>query len=211
MKWRPLFFALLNLSEADLVVGQGGADFFNGGTVDTDGFVKDLSGDFELVSPVLNVGGDLGVDVFRVVGMLGDFFVEGGEGVEVGGFDVARSAGLDRTFFGSSIQELHKSDVMSVLVLAGLNFGIVGVETHTRCASQYSLGRGGREQAVGSLKTATLLLKVSPLYQVPKNCLLEMHLLQMHTLRRTAELVGKSRYQLVVSPEFRCRVQTLEV
>jgi hypothetical protein len=70
------------------MVFEGRADLFYRGAVDPDGFVKDLSGDFELVAPVTDVGGQLGVDVLGVVRVLGDLFVEGGEGVEVGGGDV---------------------------------------------------------------------------------------------------------------------------
>jgi len=56
---------------------EGGADLVDLGAVDADGFVEDLGGDVELVGPIGHVGGDLGVDLFGVVGAGGVFFVGG--------------------------------------------------------------------------------------------------------------------------------------
>ena len=47
---------------------EGGADLFDVGTVGADGFVELFAGDVELVRPVGDVGGHLGIDLFRVVG-----------------------------------------------------------------------------------------------------------------------------------------------
>ncbi len=51
------FFLCGDLGEADLMMLEGGADFFDRGAMDADGFVEDLSGDLELVGPVTDVGG----------------------------------------------------------------------------------------------------------------------------------------------------------
>ena len=59
-----------------------------------DGFVEELSGDVELRCPIADVGCELGVDVVWVVRVLGDFFVEGGKSVEVGGRDVKIAGGI---------------------------------------------------------------------------------------------------------------------
>jgi hypothetical protein len=53
------------------MVVEGGADLFDVGAVDADGFVELLAGDAELLGPVVDVGGQLGVDLFGVVGSLG--------------------------------------------------------------------------------------------------------------------------------------------
>ena len=47
---------------------EGGADLFDVGAVDADELVELLAGDFELVGPVGDVGGHLGVDLLGVVG-----------------------------------------------------------------------------------------------------------------------------------------------
>ena len=47
---------------------EGGADLFYVGAVDADGFVKLVAGDVELLGPVSDVGGHLGVDLLGVVG-----------------------------------------------------------------------------------------------------------------------------------------------
>ena len=60
-----------------LVGVEGGADLVDLGAVDADGFVEDLGGDVELVGPIGHVGGDLGVDLFGVVGAGGVVFVGG--------------------------------------------------------------------------------------------------------------------------------------
>jgi len=56
---------------------EGGSDLVDLGSVNADGFVEDLGGDAELVGPVGHVGGDLGVDLVRVVRSLGVLFVGG--------------------------------------------------------------------------------------------------------------------------------------
>jgi hypothetical protein len=50
------------------VVGEGGADLFDVGAVDADGFVELRAGDAKLFRPVGDVGGHLGIDLFGVVG-----------------------------------------------------------------------------------------------------------------------------------------------
>jgi hypothetical protein len=59
------------------VVGEGGAHLVDVGAVDADGFVEDLAGDVEFVSPVGDVGGDFGVDLLGIAGALGVLFVGG--------------------------------------------------------------------------------------------------------------------------------------
>jgi hypothetical protein len=49
-------------------VVEGGADLFDVGAVDADGFVELVAGDAELFGPIVDVGGHLGVDLFGVVG-----------------------------------------------------------------------------------------------------------------------------------------------
>src|ERR1035437_9861791 len=76
------------------VVGQGGADFVDVGAVGADGFVEGLAGDVELFGPVGDVGGDFGVDLFRVAGALGVVFVDGVELVAFGGVVMLGHAGF---------------------------------------------------------------------------------------------------------------------
>ena len=45
-----------------------GTDLINLGAMDADGFVKGFAGDTEEAGPVVNVGGDLGVDFVWVAG-----------------------------------------------------------------------------------------------------------------------------------------------
>jgi len=59
------------------MVGEGGANLVDVGAVGADGFMQGLAGDVELFGPVGDVGGDFGVDLFRVAGALGVVFVEG--------------------------------------------------------------------------------------------------------------------------------------
>jgi hypothetical protein len=49
---------------------ESGADLFDVGSVGADGFVELLAGDAELMSPIGDVGGHLGVDLFGIVGSL---------------------------------------------------------------------------------------------------------------------------------------------
>jgi len=67
----------LPLSVSLSVVGEGGADLVDVGTVDADGFVEDLAGDVELFGPVGDVGGDFRVDLLGVAGALAVLFVGG--------------------------------------------------------------------------------------------------------------------------------------
>ena len=46
---------------------EGGADLFDVGSVDADGFVELFAGDVELVGPVGDVGCHFGIDLFGVV------------------------------------------------------------------------------------------------------------------------------------------------
>lgn len=55
---------------------EGGADFFDVGSMRADGFVELIAGDAELLRPVGDVRRHLGVDVFAVVGAFCVFFVE---------------------------------------------------------------------------------------------------------------------------------------
>ena len=61
--------------------GEGGADLDNMGAVGADRFVEDLTGDSELLGPVMDVGGELGVDLGvargNLVAVLGFRFVDG--------------------------------------------------------------------------------------------------------------------------------------
>jgi hypothetical protein len=59
------------------MVGQGSTHLVDVGAVDADCFVEDLAGDVELLRPVGDVGGELGVDLVGVVGTLGVLLVEG--------------------------------------------------------------------------------------------------------------------------------------
>ena len=56
---------------------EGVADFVDVGAVNADRLVEHLAGDVELLGPVGDVGGDLGVDLFGIAGTLG--------GVNMGG------------------------------------------------------------------------------------------------------------------------------
>ncbi len=56
---------------------EGGADFFDVCAVRSDGVVKLFAGDAKLVSPVGDVRGELGIDLFGVVGSLEVLFVDG--------------------------------------------------------------------------------------------------------------------------------------
>jgi hypothetical protein len=58
-------------------VVEGGADLLDVSAVGADGLVELVAGDAELAGPVVDVGGYFGVDLFRIVGALGVFFVEG--------------------------------------------------------------------------------------------------------------------------------------
>jgi len=69
---------------SDGVVGECGADLVDVGAVRADGFMQDLAGDVELPGPVGDVGGDFGVDLFRVAGTLGVVFVDSVEFVGFG-------------------------------------------------------------------------------------------------------------------------------
>ena len=51
-----------------VVPGESGADLYDLGSVDADGLVEGVAGDTELLAPVLNVRGDLGVDLVGVAG-----------------------------------------------------------------------------------------------------------------------------------------------
>jgi hypothetical protein len=61
---------------------EGGADFFYVSAVDADGFVELGAGDAELLRPVGDVGGHLGVDLFGIVGAGVCFGVFGVRGAE---------------------------------------------------------------------------------------------------------------------------------
>src|ERR1017187_2148477 len=76
------------------VVGEGGADLVDVGAMGADGFVEGLAGDVELLGPVGDVGGDFGVDLFRVAGALGVVFVDGVELMGFGGVVVLGHAGF---------------------------------------------------------------------------------------------------------------------
>ena len=52
-----------SLGEADPVRLQGGADLDHVGAVGADGLVEEFAGDVELLGPVGDIGGDLGVDL----------------------------------------------------------------------------------------------------------------------------------------------------
>ena len=65
------------------VVVESGADFFDVGAVGADGFVELVAGDVELFGPVGDVGGHLGVDLFRVVGPCVGFGVLGVRGAQL--------------------------------------------------------------------------------------------------------------------------------
>jgi hypothetical protein len=70
--------ALFLVRGAESAFVEGGADLFDVGSVGADGFVELVAGDLELVSPVGDVGGHFGVDLFRIVGAFeGVVFVEG--------------------------------------------------------------------------------------------------------------------------------------
>ena len=56
---------------------EGGADLGDVGAVGADGVVELLAGDAELVGPVGDVGGELGIDLVGVVRALVRFFVGG--------------------------------------------------------------------------------------------------------------------------------------
>ncbi len=56
---------------------EGGADFVYVGAVAADGFVELFAGYSKFLRPILDVGGDLGVDDLWVVGTFGVFFVDG--------------------------------------------------------------------------------------------------------------------------------------
>jgi hypothetical protein len=75
-------------------MGEGGADLVDVGAVGADGFVEGLTGDVELFGPVGDVGGDFGVDLFRVAGALGVVFVDGVEFVGLGGVVMLGHAGF---------------------------------------------------------------------------------------------------------------------
>ena len=47
---------------------ESGADLRDLGSVDADGLVKGIAGDTEFLAPVLDVGGDLGVDLVGIAG-----------------------------------------------------------------------------------------------------------------------------------------------
>jgi len=55
------------------VLVEGGANLLDVGAVDANGFVELVAGDSELFGPVGDVGGHLGVDLFRIVGSFGVF------------------------------------------------------------------------------------------------------------------------------------------
>jgi hypothetical protein len=55
---------------------EGGAHFFDVGSVATDCFVELIAGDAELFGPIGDVRSHLGVDHFRVVRTFGVVFVE---------------------------------------------------------------------------------------------------------------------------------------
>lgn len=65
---------------------EGGADLFDVGAVDADGFMELVAGDAKLVGPVGDVGGHFGVDLIGIVGALVVFFVEGVGLVALGDF-----------------------------------------------------------------------------------------------------------------------------
>jgi hypothetical protein len=64
------------------VVEEGGADLFDVGAVDADGFVELRAGDAKLFRPVGDVGGHLGIDLFGVVGACVSLGVLGVGGTE---------------------------------------------------------------------------------------------------------------------------------
>ena len=49
-------------------VVEGGADLFDVGAVDADGFVELVAGNAKLLSPIVDIGRHLGIDLFRIVG-----------------------------------------------------------------------------------------------------------------------------------------------
>jgi len=66
---------------------EGGADLVDMGAVAADGLMQLVAGDVELVGPVGDVGGHLGVDLFRIVRALGGvLLVEGMGFVALAGF-----------------------------------------------------------------------------------------------------------------------------
>jgi hypothetical protein len=68
---------------AGFVVGEGGADLFDVGAVDADGFVELCAGDAKLFRPVGDVGRHLRIDLFGVVGACVSFGVLGVGGAEL--------------------------------------------------------------------------------------------------------------------------------
>ena len=66
---------------------QGSAHLLNVGAMAADGLMQLVAGDVELVGPVGDVGGHLGVDLFRIVRALGGvLLVEGMGFVALAGF-----------------------------------------------------------------------------------------------------------------------------
>lgn len=63
-------------------------DLFDVGSVGANSFVKLVTGDAELLAPIGNIGGHLGIDLFGVVRTFGVFFVEGVGFVGFGGIVV---------------------------------------------------------------------------------------------------------------------------
>ncbi len=68
--WGSHFFLGVVFGELDAVGFEGVADLVDVGAVDADGLVENLAGDAELFGPVVDVGGELGVDLLRVGGNL---------------------------------------------------------------------------------------------------------------------------------------------
>jgi len=91
---------------------EGGADLFDVGSVDADGFVELFAGDVELVGPVGDIGCHFGVDLFGVVGRLNvgalvavvvgidDVVVDGYGGGEDGVGGVGGDEGFSAVRFG---------------------------------------------------------------------------------------------------------------
>jgi hypothetical protein len=88
----------LNLLEGTNLTGfvgvKGGADFFHVGSVRADRFVELVAGDTELLGPIGDVGGHLGIDFFQIVRSFDMFLVYG-----VGLMDFGCIAVLGHAFF----------------------------------------------------------------------------------------------------------------